>query len=89
MGVSAGWVSVREAGRYVSLAPEVVSGAIARGELAAFVKPVTRREGRPQYRVALVDLDAWMRSQPSAREAMLRGGEPGPAKAPARRGEGR
>lgn len=89
MSVEAGWVSVADAGRYVSMAPEVVSGAIARGELAAVVKPVTRREGRPQYRVAIVDLDAWMRSQPSAREAMLAGGTTGPAAAPRGTGEAR
>lgn len=58
MSVSPGWVSVSDAARYVKLAPDVI-------------KPVTRREGgRPRYRVALADVDAWMRSQPSAREAM-------------------
>ncbi len=72
MSVQQGWVSVADAARYVRLAPEVVRAAIARGDLPAVVKPVTRREGRSQYRVALADVDAWMRSQPSAREAMLR-----------------
>lgn len=89
MSVAAGWVSVSDAGRYVSMAPEVVKGAIVRGELPAVVKPVTRREGRPQYRVAIVDLDAWMRSQPSAREAMRAGGRPGRAAASRGTGEGR
>lgn len=89
MSVAAGWVSVADAGRYVSMAPDVVRGAIARGELPAVVKPVTRREGRPQYRVAIVDLDAWMRSQPSAREAIRAGGRTGRAGAPGGTGEGR
>lgn len=70
MSIQQGWVSVADAARYVRLAPDVVRGAIARGELPAVVKPATRREGRPQYRVALSDVDAWMRSQPSAREVM-------------------
>lgn len=71
MSVSPGWVSVADAARYVKLAPDVITGAIARGELPAVVKPATRREGgRRQYRVALADVDRWMRSQPSAREAM-------------------
>ena len=71
MSVSPGWVSVSDAARYVKLAPDVITRAIASGELFAVIKPVTRREGgRPQYRVALADVDAWMRSQPSAREAM-------------------
>ena len=73
MSISAGWVSVADAARYVGLAPDVIRGAIARGELAAVVKPVTRRGGRPRYRVCLADVDAWMRSQPSAREAICRG----------------
>ena len=73
MSIAVGWCSVADAARYVGLAPEVVSGAIARGELPAVVKPATRRRGRPRYRVALADVDAWMRSQPSAREAMSRG----------------
>ena len=89
MSVEAGWVSVADAGRYVSMAPDVVRDAIARGELPAVVKPVTRREGRPQYRVAIVDLDAWMRSQPSAREAIRAGGRPGRAAAPRGTGEAR
>ena len=76
MSVQKGWGSVTDAARYVKLAPDVVRAAIARGELPAVVKPETRHEGtrrgggRPQYRVAFADLDAWMRSQPSAREAM-------------------
>lgn len=58
MSVSPGWISVSDAARYVKLAPDVI-------------KPVTRREGgKPQYRGALSDVDAWMRSQPSAKEAM-------------------
>ena len=58
MSVSPGWVSVRDAARYVKLAPDVI-------------KPATRREGgKQQYRVALSDVDTWMRSQPSAKEAM-------------------
>lgn len=89
MSVAAGWVSVSDAGRYVNLAPEVIRGAIVRGELAAVVKPVTRQEGRPQYRVAIVDLDAWMRSQPPAREAMRAGGRPGRGGAARGKGEGR
>ena len=71
MSVSPGWVSVSDAARYVKLAPDVITRAIASGELFAVIKPVTRREGgRPQYRVALADVDKWMRSQPSAKEAM-------------------
>lgn len=71
MSVSPGWVSVADAARYVKLAPDVITRAIARGELFAVIKPVTRREGgKQQYRVALADVDKWMRSQPSAREAM-------------------
>lgn len=66
-----GWLSIEDAGRYLDLAPSVVRAAIIRGEIPAVVKPATRREGgAPRYRVAKVDLDAWMRSQPSAREAM-------------------
>lgn len=73
MSVSPGWGSITDAARYVKLAPDTVRAAIARGELPAKVKPTTRREdGRPQYRVAFADLDQWMRSQPDAREAMLR-----------------
>ena len=45
MSVSPGWVSVSDAARYVKLAPDVITRAIA-------------------------DVDKWMRSQPSAREAM-------------------
>ena len=71
MSIQQGWVSVADAARYVRLAPDVVRGAIARGEPPAVVKPTTRRGGgKQQYRVALADVDAWMRSQPSAREAM-------------------
>ena len=71
MSVSPGWGSVADAARYVKLAPDVITRAIASGELFAVIKPVTRRDGgRPQYRVALADVDKWMRSQPSAREAM-------------------
>ena len=67
----AGWLSISEAGRYALLAPAVIRGAIVRGDLPAYVKPATRREaGRPQYRVSKMDIDEWMRSQPSAREAM-------------------
>ena len=74
MSVQQGWGSVTDAARYVKLATDVITGAIARGELPAVVKPATRREGgRPQYRIKLTDVDEWMRSQPSAREAMLRG----------------
>lgn len=66
-----GWLSISEAGRYALLAPAVIRGAIVRGELPAYVRPATRREaGRPQYRVSKRDIDVWMRSQPSAREAM-------------------
>lgn len=73
MSVAQGWGSVGDAASYVKLAPDVIRAAIARGDLPAVVKPATRREGgRPQYRVCLADVDAWMRSQPSAREAMLR-----------------
>lgn len=67
----AGWLSINGAGRYTMLAPVVIRGAIVRGDLPAYVKPATRREGgRPQYRVSKRDIDEWMRSQPSAREAM-------------------
>lgn len=67
----AGWLSISGAGRYAMLAPEVIRGAIVRGELPAYVKPATRVEGgRPQYRVSKKDIDEWMRSQPSAREAI-------------------
>lgn len=58
MSIPAGWVSVADSARWVRLAPDVL-------------KPVTRVEGgKQQYRVALADVDKWMRSQPSAREAM-------------------
>ena len=71
MSIAPGWVSVSDAARYVKLAPDVLKRAIARCELPAVIKPVTRVEGgRPQYRVALADVDKWMRSQPSAREAI-------------------
>lgn len=44
-------------------------GSVA--DAARYARPVTRREGgKQQYRVALADVDKWMRSQPSAREAM-------------------
>lgn len=67
----AGWLSITGAGHYVTLAPCVIRAAIVRGELPAVVKPATRREsGRAQYRVSKSDLDEWMRSQPSAMEAM-------------------
>lgn len=67
----AGWLHISAAASYVMVAPDVIRRAIMRGELPAYVKPVTRREGgRPQYRVSKRDIDAWMRSQPSAREAM-------------------
>lgn len=67
----AGWLSISKAGRYALLAPAVIRGAIVRGELPAYVKPATGRESvRPQYRVSKMDIDEWMRSQPSAREAM-------------------
>lgn len=71
MSVTPGWGSITDASQYVKLASDVVRAAIARGDLPAVVKPVTRSEGgRPQYRVAFADLDAWMRSQPSAAEVM-------------------
>ena len=47
MSIPAGWVSVADAARYVKLAPDVITRALA-------------------------DVDKWMRSQPSAREAMCR-----------------
>lgn len=67
-----GWLSVSGAANWLHVAPVVIRRAIVGGELPAYVKPSTRREGgRPRYRVSKSDLDAWMRSQPSAREAML------------------
>ena len=74
MSGSPGGVRGADAARSVKLAPDVITRAIASGELPAVIKPVTRVEGgRPQYRVALADVDAWMRSQQSAREAICRG----------------
>ena len=45
MSIAPGWVSVRDAARYVKLEPDVITRALS-------------------------DVDKWMRSQPSAREAM-------------------
>lgn len=71
MSVTPGWVSLSDAARYASLAPCVIRRAIARDELFAIIKPATRRDGgKPRYRIALSDVDKWMRSQPSAKEAM-------------------
>lgn len=51
----------------MSIAP----GWVSVSDAARYVRPATRREGgKQQYRVALADVDKWMRSQPSAREAM-------------------
>lgn len=66
-----GWLGVDEAGRYVGIRPDVIRRAIASGELPAYVKPATCREGdRTYYKISREDLDAWVRTWPSAREAM-------------------
>lgn len=67
----AGWLSLSGAARYACLSRDALRCAIARRELPAYVKPPRADGGRMQYRVSRSDIDEWMRSQPSAREAML------------------
>ena len=63
-----GWVTVTEGAAYVGVAPDLLRRAIAAGELAAYVKPLTRRSTgeRRRYLIAVTDIDAWIRSQPRA-----------------------
>ncbi len=58
-----GWLSVKEAGAYAGISPEIIKRAIESRELQAYVKPVTRRsEGKHVfYKVAAADVDRWIR----------------------------
>lgn len=63
-----GWVTLKEGAAYVGVAPDLLRRAIAAGELAAYVKPMTRRSTgeRRRYLLSVADIDAWVRSQPRA-----------------------
>jgi hypothetical protein len=60
------WLNVEDAARYVGIKPNDIRGAIVRGELDAYDKPLTEpdREGRVKhaYRMHMDDLDAWVRT---------------------------
>lgn len=64
------WLSVEDAKAYTSLGRDVIMAALMSGELVGYVKPVTYRKSDSyrQYRISTDDLDAWMRSQPPAKE---------------------
>ena len=64
------WLSVEDAKRYTGLCRATIMGALLRGELIGYEKPVTYRksENYRQYRISIDDLDAWMRSQPPAKK---------------------
>lgn len=70
-----GWFPyTKVAEEYLGVAPYLLLGAIRRGELKAYVKPLTRgrKEGATQERnvvmVCLADVDKWIRTywQPAA-----------------------
>lgn len=64
--IARGWVTLSEAGSYLGVSPELVRRAVATGELAAYEKPATRRDGPSgRYLVSLDDVDAWVRSWPA------------------------
>lgn len=68
-----GWLSVAEAGKYVGINPEIIKCAIESGELLAYIKPRTSPEklrvGQRHiyYKIAICDLDDWVRSWPTSR----------------------
>ena len=64
------WLSVEDAKRYTGLGRDTIMGALLRGELSGYEKPVTsfRSENYRQYRISIDDLDAWMRSQRPAKQ---------------------
>lgn len=66
------WLSVEGAKTYTSLSRDTIVAAIRSGDLAAYLKPATfrRNDQYRQYRISTEDLDAWMRSQPPARECV-------------------
>ena len=66
------WLSIEGAKTYTTLSRDTIVAAIRSGELVAYLKPATysRNENYRQYRISTDDLDAWMRSQPSARESI-------------------
>lgn len=71
MTVERGWLSVVEAAQYVGVAQQVIRGAIDAHELRAYRKPQTdkRTKGQRRYlKISVRDLDAWVRSWPSAWE---------------------
>lgn len=59
--IARGWVSLRGATRYAGLGPSTVSRAVHSGELPAY------RVGG-EFRIAIKDIDAWMRSFPRVGE---------------------
>lgn len=67
--IEQGWLSVSKAATYTGLNPYVIRRAIASGELRAYKKPPTYREGTKAYfRINIDDIDEWMRSQTPATE---------------------
>lgn len=64
------WLSVEGAKAYTSLSREIIVAAVRSGDLTAYMKPSYGRQTDKyrQFRISTADLDAWMRSQPSAKE---------------------
>lgn len=66
-----GWLSINEAAQYAGISSDLIRRAIAQHDLPAYQKPITRghREGAQRkvwLKVARSDVDAWVRSWPSA-----------------------
>lgn len=64
------WLSIEDAKVYTTLGRDVIVAAIRTGDLVAYLKPTNtpRNDQYRQYRICTDDLDAWMRSQPPAKE---------------------
>lgn len=69
--IERGWLSVIKAASYAGLSPVVLRRAIATGELPAYKKPSTYRDGGRSYLlVNKNDIDEWIRSQTPATEVI-------------------
>lgn len=64
------WLSVEGARAYASLSRDVIVAAVRSGDLTAYMKPSygRRTDKYRQFRISTEDIDAWMRSQPPARD---------------------
>lgn len=68
MAIGKRWMTVKMAAQYAHLSQELIRRAIHAGDLAAYIKPSINCSERRQYRISTEDVDAWMRSQPTAAE---------------------